>query len=143
MLASRSAGVVSYPAQAGTGRTLLGDDGDPVDLATDAAGRIYVLERKSRRVVRIDPFADDARTTAVNGGWRQATAVDVDPFGYLHVLDGGAGRVHTYDPAGTEVGVVGPVLPGNLELRKPEDLAAGGDGRLFIADSRAGLIVLE
>lgn len=143
VLASRSTGVLSYPPERGAGRVVLAGDGDPVDLATDAVDRLYVLEKKTRRVVRLEPHADTPRATVVNGAWKQAAAVTVDPFGFVHVLDGGSGRIHTYEPSGKEIGAIGPVLPGNIELRRAEDLAAGGDGRLFIADSRAGLIVLE
>ncbi len=143
VLASRSTGVLAYPAGRGAARTLIGGDGDPVDLATDAFQRLYVLEKRSRRVVRIDPHADHARETVVTGGWRQAAALSVDPFGFVHVLDAGAGRVHTYDENGQEIGAVGPVLPGGVELRKAEDLAAASDGRLFIADARTGLVVVE
>ncbi len=142
VLGSRSDGVLSYPAAGGTGRVLLAGDGDPIDLATDGLDRLYVLEKKGRRVVRVSQL-DERRETVVRGAWRQAAAVAVDAFGFIHVLDAGEGRVHSYDPSGREIGAAGPLLPGNIELRRPEDLAAGGDGRLFIADSRSGLIVLE
>lgn len=135
-------GVVSYPAQPGAGRTLLGDDGDPVDLASDGAGRIYVLERKGQRVVRIEP-GDGASQKVVDGPWRKASALAVDPFGFVHVLDAGDRRIHSYDPSGAEVDAVGPTLPGGVDLRSAEDLAATGDGRLLVAAGKAGLIVLE
>lgn len=143
VLSSRASGVLAYPSESGSGKTVAGGDGDPVDLALDTFDRLFVLEKRGRRVIRLDSKRDEPPATAVNGGWRQAAAVTVDPFGFVHVLDGGSRRVHTYNPSGEEVGAVGPVLPGGIELRKPEDIAAGGDGRLFIADSRAGLIVLE
>lgn len=143
VLAQRSSGVLSFPAADGSGKVLHGGDGDPVDLASDSWDRLYVLEKRGRRVVRIDPRAENQHSTAVDGGWRQAAAVTVDPFGYVHVLDAGGGRIHSYDPAGETIATIGPVLPGGVELRKPEDLAAAGDGRLYIADARAGLIVLE
>ncbi len=142
VLGSRSDGVLSYPAEGADGRPLLGGDGDPVDLATDGLDRLLVLEKKGRRVVRVGP-GDGRPETVVRGAWRQAAALAVDPFGYIHVLDAGEGRVHSYDPAGVEIGTAGPLLPGAIELRRAEDLAASGDGRLFIADARTGLIVIE
>jgi len=45
---------------------------------------------------------------------------------------------------GVPAGAIGPVLPGTIELRSPEDLAVDAAGRLFVVDSRlAQLIVLE
>jgi sugar lactone lactonase YvrE len=121
---------------------VLRGDGDPVDLAVDGQDRLYILERKGQRVLRVDQH-DDSRDTAASGAWKQATALTVDALGFVHVLDGGNSRIHTYDSTGSEVAVVGPGLPGGLELRKPEDLAVAGDGRLFVVDARAGVIVLE
>ncbi len=142
VLATRSEGVLSYPDGRGSGRPVLRGDGDPVDLAMDALDQLYVLEKKERRVLRIN-LRTDERETVVRGAWKQAAAVAVDPFGYLHVLDAGDGRIHTYDRSGTEVGAVGPILPGGVDLSKAEDLSASGDGRLYLAAGRDGLIVLE
>jgi outer membrane protein assembly factor BamD (BamD/ComL family) len=142
VLASRANGVLSFRPDRSSGRPVLRGDGDPVDLAVDTQDRLYVLERKNKRVLRVDQH-DDSRDTAASGAWKQASAVTVDPLGFVHVLDSGNARIHTYDAAGREVAVVGPLLPGGLEMRKPEDLAAGGDGRLFVVDARLGVIVLE
>ncbi len=142
LLGPRSQGILTYPPDRGTGRPVLRGDGDPVDLTSDDRDQLYILEKKGRRVVRIN-LRTDERSPIVQGAWKQAAAVAVDPFGYLHVLDASSGRIHTYDSSGSEVGSIGPTLPGGLELKRAEDLAAGGDGRLYVAAGRDGLIVLE
>jgi outer membrane protein assembly factor BamD (BamD/ComL family) len=142
VLASRANGVLSFSPDRGSGRPVVGGDGDPVDLTADRRDRLYILERKGKRVLRISQH-DDSRDTVASGAWKQAAAVAVDALGFVHVLDAGNGRIHSYDPSGTEVATVGPALPGGIELRRAEDLAVSGDGRLFIVDSRAGLVVLE
>jgi hypothetical protein len=48
-----------------------------------------------------------------------------------------------FDRAGNKLAGLGPVLPGGLELQRPSDLTVDGAGRLWIADARLGLVVLE
>ena len=142
VLASRANGVLSYHAGRGSGRPILRGDGDPVDLTVDALDHLYILEKKGRRVLRVNQH-DNSRAVVASGAWKQPVAVAVDPIGFVHVLDGGTGRIHTYDNHGQEVGAVGPKLPGGIELRKATDIAVAGDGRLYIVDARAGLVILE
>lgn len=142
LLTSGSAGLVAFDAAREQGRTLHSADGDPVDLASDARGRLYILERKSRRVVRLDPALGESETL-VAGSWRRPAAIAVDALGFVYVLDSEAKRVEVFDAAGQPVESLGPGLPGSIVLERPQDLAVAGDGRLFLIDQRAGLVSLE
>ena len=73
----------------------------------------------------------------------KAEALAVGPAGNIYVLDRGAGRIEMFDRAGKRLTAVGPSLPGGLELERPADLTVDLAGRLWIADSRLGLVVLE
>ncbi len=48
-----------------------------------------------------------------------------------------------FDRGGERLAAVGPTLPGGLELQRPADLTVDAAGRLWIADPRLGLVVLE
>jgi TolA-binding protein len=72
----------------------------PADLAFDAVGHLYVLDRSG-----IVVFAPDGQTPVVTftdppraaGGLRNATALAIDPAGRLYVYDDGAERVVVYE----------------------------------------------
>ena len=48
-----------------------------------------------------------------------------------------------FDRGGNRLTSLGPSLPGGLELQRPTDLTVDPAGRLWIADARLGLVVLE
>ena len=47
-----------------------------------------------------------------------------------------------FSQTGQPLEVLGPQLPGGVELRDPRDLAVDGTGRLYIADRGTGTIVI-
>lgn len=89
----RAAGKI---AARGTGYELTA----PADLAFDAFGHLYVLDRTG--VVVFAPegqtplvtFADPPRA---DGGLRNATALAIDPAGRLYIYDAGAERIVVYE----------------------------------------------
>lgn len=115
---------------------------EPADLASDRRGRLLVLDSKARSVTRFS--AGDTRgERLIGGGWERAEALAVDPAGNIYVLDRGARRVEIFDRAGKRLTSLGPGLPGGLALERPADLSVDLAGRLWIADTKQGLIVLE
>ena len=74
---------------------------------------------------------------------RRPVALSVDPLGNQYVLDRGERRVVVVGRQGEVLAAIGPELPGGVELAKPVDLAVDRAGRLFIADTARGLLVLE
>ncbi len=119
----------------------LGPRGEPVDIAADQRGQVYVIEKGTRTVL---VFAPDG--TRQNGfgldTWREPYAVAVDAAGNVYVLDRGAKRITVFDAAGGIRWSLGPVLPGGVELRDPRDLAVDGAGRILIADRGLSSIVI-
>ena len=112
-----------------------------VDLAQDRLGRIYGLERKARKVLRLGVDRRQAETV-LSGTWKRAAALDIDPLGNIYVLDQASGTIEMFDPAGQRRARLGPTLGGGIELRSPVDLAVDGTGRLFIADTKLPFIVV-
>ncbi len=115
--------------------------GSVVDLAHDARGRIYALDKKGKAVVRLAEGTTDGRFTVAA---KAPGALAIDAVGRMYVLDDSTREILLYDEQGRAAGKVGPLLPGGLELRDPRDLAVDLAGRLYVADAKAAaIIVLE
>lgn len=105
------------------------------DLAVDDAGALYALCARSDTVTRIG-VARDVTTFAVGG---DPTRLTVTGDGFVLVL-GRDGWVRRYDAAGSPGGALDAVRFDFTTDSVPADLAAAGDGSLFVADRRADLI---
>jgi tetratricopeptide (TPR) repeat protein len=127
----------------GETQTLSTSAGDVVDLAVGPRGELLVLDRRKTEIARLG--LPGAPAAAATGTWRRPQSLAVDSAGNLFVLDGAENTIEMRDAGSGERGsVVGPVLPGGIELRSPEDIAIDGAGRLYVIDSRlAQLVVLE
>ncbi len=114
---------------------------DPVDLAQDHLGRIYLLDGNSKSVLRLGV---DRRQvdTVIKGAWKRPVALALDPLGNIYVLDRGQRTVEMWTPAGKRQARLGPGLGGGIELDKPVDLAVDGSGRVFIADNDLPYVVM-
>jgi hypothetical protein len=71
---------------------------NPVDIAFDPLGHLYVLDRDSGRVVVFSPFAKTGTPVATfsipektAGAFQRARAFALDPFGRLYIFDDRAG----------------------------------------------------
>lgn len=114
---------------------------DPVDLASDARGRLYVLDARAGLILAYDP--DGFGPHQLVAGLDRPQALAADWLGGLYVLDRN-GRVEVFDRDGTRLESVGPTLPGGAVLADPRDLAVDGAGRLYIADAElAAVVVVE
>ena len=115
----------------------------PVDMAPGPHGRTYVLDagKGDARAALLTLDPDGELENTFSADWRRPLALDVDAFGNAYVLEGRAKQVLVYDPDGNMVAAVGPMLPGGIELRAPNDLAVDGMGRIFIAAGRLETVV--
>ncbi len=114
---------------------------EPVDLAQDVLGRIYVLDRNSKSVLRLGVDRRQVETV-LKAAWKRPVALALDPLGNTYVLDRGNRTVEMWNAAGRRQARLGPQLGGGIELRKPVDLAVDGSGRVFIADSDLPFVVM-
>jgi hypothetical protein len=113
-----------------------------VDFALGPLGRIYVLTGREPRVLVYGP--DFAQIQTITGSWQRPQALAVDTVGNVYVLDRAARNIDVRDGAGKALVTLGPMLPGGLSLKNPEDVAVDARGRILLIDEDVpGVIVLE
>lgn len=113
-----------------------------VDVAIGPRGRVFILDRKRKRISRLD--LDFRETGSFSGNWRRPQALAVDGAGNMYVADAAERKISVLAPSGETLETLGPTLPGGVTLGNLEDLTIDGEGRLYILDSKsAKLIVLE
>ncbi len=153
---------------AGTGRSGDGGDGGPATearldypdgIAVDAAGHVYVADRRNGRVRRIDAETAVITTVAGTGGHgfggdggpaieaqlNNPSGLAMDAAGNVYVADSGNNRVRRIEAetglittvAGTgENGTSGDSGPAaEAQLSFPDGIAVGADGHVYVADS--------
>ena len=151
---------------AGTGERGFGGDGgpateaqlyNPVGLAVDGSGNLYVADYFNQRIRRIDP--DGVITTIAGTGERGFGGDDgpateaqlnfpvglaVDGSGNLYVADYLNQRIRRIDPDGVITTIAGTGEPGfggddgpatEAHLHSPVRLAVDGSGNLYVSDS--------
>jgi phage tail-like protein len=118
---------------------LTGQFVDPTGLAVQGGGRIIVLDRGLKRVMRFDRsgLADSAfaAALAVSNKLTDPLWLAVDEDCHLYVSDGSGQVVRRFDPNGAWLGDMAPPS-GTFQ---PGAIAAGG-GRVFVANGATGQI---
>lgn len=154
---------------AGTGQVGFSGDGgaataatfsNPVSVAIDASGNVYVADVDNNRIRRVVPggavttFA--GTTTSIGDGGPSTRArldrpsgAAVDSSGNLYIADTGENRVRKVTLSGTISTVAGTGANGNAGdngpaaaavLNTPSGLAVDSAGNLYIADAGNGVI---
>jgi DNA-binding beta-propeller fold protein YncE len=129
---------------------MVGDDRcglvEPLGVALDLAGNLYVVDRGSRALLRVEPST--GRTTTLAGSSpsfdvARPGGIAVDPTGAAYVSDRLGHVVYRIDSSGTPTIVAGTRVPGYVgdggpavtaRLAFPEGLAVDAHGGLYIAD---------
>jgi len=102
-VAGSSAGL--YLGQFGSWGTAGGDFEDPMDIAVDRYGNLYISNLLNSRVDKFDPNSNFQTSFGSNGTgngqFNQVTGVTLDPLGNLWVSDYQNQRIQKLDPNGT------------------------------------------
>lgn len=102
----------------------------PSRVALDPSDNIYVLDKGNDRIQKFDASAKFVREFSLLGD-----DFDLDVYGFLYVLDAGAGKVIEQDPKGQILGRFGSAGKGSGQFRKPAGLSVAPDGSVIIADT--------
>ncbi len=121
---------MSEVTPAGTVSTFASGFNDPVSLAFDAAGNLYV---GSGEVHTVDKVTTAGKISIFVSGFTSPTRLKFDSSGNLFIADGGS-TVSEVTPAGT----VSTLVSG---LNAPDGLAFDAAGDLFVANGGDGTVV--
>jgi hypothetical protein len=105
----------------------------PVRLQIDSKGFVLALDRRARKIVRVDANGGFAGYVDPKGASAPVTpaAFKLDPADNVHVLDVVAGKVLVVAPDGK----VTRELPLPKEARGITDVAADAGGRIYVVDA--------
>lgn len=135
---------------------------NPIGVATDAQGNLYIAETDSNVVRRLSPIGT-LTTVAGNGtagfsgdggpatsaALRMPFAVAVDPTGVLYIADAGNHRIRQVSPGGIITTIAGDGLPRyggdngpatRASLAMPVNVVLDRAGNLLVADTGNGRI---
>ena len=105
---------------------------NPGGFAFDASGRIWFTQPNNAQLIRFTPSERSLCTFSVGGGGNYITSQG----NLLWLTDQQTGRLLRFDASNNQLRAW--TLPGGWQT--PEGLALDGDGRVWWADSGAGLI---
>ena len=147
----------------GSGWTVLGTEGsdinqfnDPVGVAVDAHGHIYVTDYANYRIVRADDMSGGGWTVLGGSGhsghgginqFNHPSGVTVDAGGRIYIADMVNNRiVRMDDMAGANWTALGSPGSGVSQFNRPWGVALDSSGRVYVADDgncRIGRFVLQ
>ena len=112
---------------------------NPLGIAVDAKGNVWVADTGNNRVQEFKPNGEFVRVFGKegsgNGEFKQPTGVAIDPEGDVWVIDTGNNRVQRFTSEGSYVSQVGKAGNENGQFNKPEGIAIGKSDNAVVADT--------
>ena len=109
----------------------------PVGLAADTAGRIYIADRSTGFVQKFEAGGTNLLTFE-DAAARGASAIAVDSGGGIYIANARAGEISVFFPEGDLLRVI-HVAP-QRDFEGPYAFSVGTDGRLFVPDPAGGKV---
>jgi tripartite motif-containing protein 71 len=141
----RSWGAVDPKTGASVPGKKLGEFNEPIGLALDKAGNLYVADRLNFRIQVINSDGKTISSWPVNG-WSKEQ-VDMEPHlaldqvnGLIYATDGRGKKVYCYHLDGTLVSTIENDSTGNPLFSVPLGIGIDGNGNVYVVDAGAGKI---
>lgn len=110
-------------------------EGQPVDLTLSPWGTLLVADTHYHRVLEYDTDGNELRRIGESDGLELVRGVAVGHDGTIYAADyGEQDRIHRFDRDGRHLGTIGARGEGEGEFLRPEGLAIGEGGDLFVLD---------
>jgi len=132
---SASKGVHQYDLPRGRYRFLRGDGfANPIGVAVDPSGRVFVTDAEAGVVVILDPDGDEIGR--ITEGLSRPTGIAINPItSDVYVVDTESHSVAVFDSTGAGKGSFGSRGEGEGQLNYPTLIAIGPDGQVYVSDS--------
>ncbi len=110
-------------------------EGQPIDLTLTPWGTLLVADTHYARIIEFDLEGSELRRIGEEDHLEIVRGITVGLDETIYVADYGTDdRVHRYDRAGNHLGTIGARGEGEGEFLRPEGLAIGEGGDLFVVD---------
>lgn len=115
----------------------------PGDVAVDAQGNLWVVDKSNNRIEKFDPtgkyLAKFGTNGTGNGQFNRPTSIAIASNGDLLITDAGNGRVQRFSSSGTYISKFGATGTGNGQFTAPgpESIAIDASGYIWVSDSYA------
>jgi sugar lactone lactonase YvrE len=103
---------------------------DPIALAVDASGDVFVSDYANNSVVRLTPSAGGYTQSTVMSGLGSPRGVALDAAGNVYIADLGGQQIYMVPPSGSGYGTAVPLLPSGGTY-SPQDVAVDPYGFVF------------
>ncbi|HKP53407.1 MAG TPA: flippase activity-associated protein Agl23 [Chloroflexia bacterium] len=116
-----------------------GEMNEPMGIAVDASGNVYVADRDNRRIQKFDNTGKPAAQWPIPSGGYDAADQYTEPFLALDA----AGNIYTTLPGSQKVAKLSPTgqilgeksAEGAATLKKPTGIAVTADGTIYVVDT--------
>jgi DNA-binding beta-propeller fold protein YncE len=107
--------------------------GDPVGVAVDATGAVYVPDAAGDAIRKLSPTG---KLLALwNSQLNHPSGIALDPEGHIYIADTGDSRIVKLSATGRLLASWRTAGPGSVSFRTPDALAVDARGNVFVADT--------
>jgi tripartite motif-containing protein 71 len=107
----------------------------PINVATDAAGNIYVTDGVTNDVTRYTNFGLKAHALGEIRKLHAPQQVAVDAQGRIYLAEAGANRLHVFDGYGNSLITMETPMNKLGPFRSPAGVALGPQGEIYVSDT--------